>query len=104
MYHFSEYSCYIDQPTSLLCVCGYDGSVALSCEEVNRLKSIFFKGDFETDSNIFHLCGDVVSICDKKSYQIVSISLRDLGHVYQYYERHKDRIAKCIPYNHRYIE
>lgn len=102
-----ECRCYIEQRTKLLVVEQknsheyYGRYIRLTCQQIQRLKQLFFKGNFYSSTkpaNYFSLEGDMVTLCCRSDNQVIRLSLDDMGYVYHYYERHKDRIAKhdCI--------
>ena len=101
--NFQQCGCYIEPITNLLVVEQkrdneeYPRYIRLTGQQVKRIKELFFKGSFYSStrpSNFFSLENDVVTICCRAENQVIKLSLEEMSHVYQYYERHKDRIAK----------
>lgn len=75
----------------------YPRYIRLTGQQINRTKQLFFKGNFRSDtkpSNSFSLDNGTIVMCCAENKQVIRLSLEDMGRVYQYYERHKDRIAK----------
>lgn len=98
-----ECDCYIEPKTKLLVIeqkhVGEDFPryIRLTGQQVLRIKQLFFKGSFYSatrPSNYFTLENDVVTMCCRSENQVIKLGLEDMSHVYQYYERHKERIAK----------
>lgn len=96
-------NCYIEQKTRLLVVEQQNTEerepryVRLTGQQIQRMKQLLFKGDFHSQTrpkNYFRLDGDMVVICCREECQVVKFRLGELNKVYNYYERHKERIAK----------
>ena len=98
-----ECKCYIEPRTRLLVVEQkrdneeYGRYIRLTCQQVQRIKQLFFKGNFYSSTkpaNFFTLEDNVITMCCRAENQVIKLSVEDMGQVYQYYERHKERIAK----------
>ena len=96
-------SCYIEKRTNLLVVEQKNESeewsryIRLTGQQVKRIKEMFFKGPFYSStkpSNYFTLEGDVITMCCRAENQVIRLTIEEMGHVFQYYDRHKERIAR----------
>lgn len=101
--NIQDCKCYIEQKTHLLVVEQkrdneeYGRYIRLTGQQVQRLKTIIFKGDFYSSTrpaNYFSLEGSMITMCCRSENQVIRMSVEDMANVYQYYERHKERIAK----------
>ena len=71
--------------------------IRLTGQQGQRIKELFFKGSFYSatrPSNYFTLEDGVITMCCRAENQVIKLSVGDMSQVYQYYERHKDRIAR----------
>ena len=101
--NIQECGCYIEQKTHLLVVEQkrdneeFPRYIRLTGQQVKRIKELFFKGSFYSStkpSNYFTLEDDVITMCCRSENQVIKLTLEEMGNVYQYFERHKDRIAR----------
>lgn len=101
--NIQECDCYIEPKTHLLVVEQkrddekYPRFIRLTEQQVKRIKEMFFKGNFYSSSkpsNYFTLENGVVTMCCRAENQVIRLSLEEMSHVYQYFERHKNRIAR----------
>lgn len=98
-----ECSCSIEPRTNLLVVEQKNENeewaryIRLTGQQVKRIKEMFFKGNFNSatrPSNNFTLENGIITMSCRAENQVIKLSVEDMSQVYQYYERHKDRIAK----------
>ena len=98
-----ECSCSIEPRTRLLVVEQkrdnelYPRYIRLTGQQVKRLMAIWLKGNFYSatkPSNYFTLEGETITMCCRENNQVIRLTIEEMGNVYQYYERHQERIAK----------
>lgn len=98
-----ECSCHIEPRTNLLVVEQKKSDeewpryIRLTGQQVKRIKEMFFKGSFYSatkPSNYFTLENGVITMCCRADNQVIKLSVDDMSQVYQYYERHKERIER----------
>lgn len=71
--------------------------IRLTGQQVKRIQQMFFKGSFYSatkPSNYFTLENGVYTMCCRSENQVIKLTAEEMANVYQYYERHKERIAK----------
>ena len=71
--------------------------IRLTGQQVKRIQQMFFKGSFYSatkPANYFTLENGIYTMCCRAENQVIKLSVEDMANVYQYYERHKERIAK----------
>lgn len=101
--NIQQCSCSIEPKTRLLVVEQkrdneeYPRYIRLTGQQVNRIKELFFKGSFYSatkPSNYFTLEDGIITMCCRADNQVIKLSVDDMGQVYQYFDRHKDRIER----------
>lgn len=71
--------------------------IRMTGQQVNRIKQMFFKGAFYSTtkpSNYFTLEDGIYTLCCRADNQVIKLGVEDIRELYQYFERHKERIAK----------
>ena len=74
-------------------------------ENCNICANVLIENDVVIGNNVTIKCGvqiwdgitledNVITMCCRAENQVIKLSVEDMGQVYQYYERHKERIAK----------
>jgi hypothetical protein len=75
----------------------YARYIRLTGQQIKRMKEMFFKGSFygrTKPSNFFTLEDNVITMCCRAENQVIKLNVEDMTHVYQYFERHKNRIER----------
>jgi hypothetical protein len=101
--NLQECFCSIEQKTHLLVIEQkkpseeYGRYIRLTGEQVKRIRQMFITGDFMSRTkpvNSFTLKDGVYTLCCRQENQVIRLSVEEMGHVFRYFEIHKERIAK----------
>lgn len=76
----------------------YGKYVRLTCQQIDKIKSMaLFGGQFSSATipvNVFKFHGGVLTIVCREDNQVVAMDMEDVSHLFNYYEKHRDHIAR----------